>query len=216
KEEQFKQIEKYMQVDKTATESAETKEMNEFLKDKPELSDLLTNITDAPFKAFPCRYEHLHFDKGKMHMDGETALKFVRSRHSLQDGTDFARGRRQQRLLLAVKEKVLSIAFLPKIIPLMESLQDDIQMDLSVTDIKNLLAESNNSKNYKIINLVLSDENYLQSSYSENGQSILIEKSGNNNTGQDWIDIRKWIQESLAGITPTPEITKSRVPIKER
>src|SRR5690606_22235607 len=33
-------------------------------------------------QSFPCRYEHLHFDAGVTPMDGETALKFVRSRHS--------------------------------------------------------------------------------------------------------------------------------------
>jgi len=42
-------------------------------------------------QQFTCRYEHLHFDKGITHMDGATALKFVRSRHSETDGTDFAR-----------------------------------------------------------------------------------------------------------------------------
>jgi anionic cell wall polymer biosynthesis LytR-Cps2A-Psr (LCP) family protein len=35
-------------------------------------------------QAFPCRYLHLHFNKGLNHMDGETALEFVRSRHATQ------------------------------------------------------------------------------------------------------------------------------------
>ncbi len=55
------------------------------------------------------RYEHIHFDAGIEHMSGERALKFVRSRHAQGDeGTDFARSARQKRVLLAVKEKVLS------------------------------------------------------------------------------------------------------------
>src|SRR5579872_678678 len=32
------------------------------------------------FTFFPCRFKHLHFDPGLQHMDGETALEFVRSR----------------------------------------------------------------------------------------------------------------------------------------
>jgi LCP family protein required for cell wall assembly len=55
------------------------------------------------------RYEHIHFDAGTMHMDGVTALKFARSRHAEGDeGTDFARGRRQQKIILAFKDKLLS------------------------------------------------------------------------------------------------------------
>jgi polyisoprenyl-teichoic acid--peptidoglycan teichoic acid transferase len=58
-----------------------------------------------------CRYEHLHFSAGFQHMDGETALKFVRSRHStdLDEGTDFARSRRQEKVITAVKNKILSV-----------------------------------------------------------------------------------------------------------
>src|SRR3989344_8356231 len=58
---------------------------------------------------FACRFEHVRFEKGVLHMDGETALKYVRSRQAQNgEGTDFARSRRQQELLLALKEKILS------------------------------------------------------------------------------------------------------------
>lgn len=59
---------------------------------------------------FACRYEHIHFETGKTHMDGETALKFVRSRHGTNgEGSDFARSRRQQVVLDAFRAKVLSL-----------------------------------------------------------------------------------------------------------
>ncbi|MFZ5535636.1 MAG: LCP family protein [Patescibacteria group bacterium] len=58
---------------------------------------------------FACRYEALHFDAGPQVMDGERALKYVRSRHAEgNEGSDFARGRRQQEVLLALKTKLLS------------------------------------------------------------------------------------------------------------
>jgi hypothetical protein len=42
-------------------------------------------------------------------MDGSLALKFARSRHGTNgEGSDFARAARQQKILLAVKEKILS------------------------------------------------------------------------------------------------------------
>ena len=55
------------------------------------------------------RYEHVHFDQGLTHMDGATALKFARSRHALGDeGTDFARASRQEKIILAFRQKILS------------------------------------------------------------------------------------------------------------
>jgi len=58
---------------------------------------------------YKCRYEPLHFDAGLQHMDGKLALKYVRSRHAEgNEGSDFARGRRQQEVILALKSKVLS------------------------------------------------------------------------------------------------------------
>ena len=55
------------------------------------------------------RYTHLHFDAGLTHMDGSTALQFVRSRHAEGDeGTDFARGARQTKTILAFGAKLFS------------------------------------------------------------------------------------------------------------
>lgn len=59
--------------------------------------------------TYACRYETLRFTKGKQHMDGALALKYVRSRHAEgAEGNDFARGRRQQQILVALKEKLTS------------------------------------------------------------------------------------------------------------
>jgi len=58
---------------------------------------------------FRCRYEYLHFEAGWEHMDGERALKFVRSRNAQGDeGTDQARSHRQQKVIKSLKEKISS------------------------------------------------------------------------------------------------------------
>jgi anionic cell wall polymer biosynthesis LytR-Cps2A-Psr (LCP) family protein len=55
------------------------------------------------------RYETLNFQAGRQHFDGTTALKYVRSRQAEgEEGTDYARSQRQQRVILAFKDKVLS------------------------------------------------------------------------------------------------------------
>lgn len=62
------------------------------------------------------RYERLHFDAGRQHFDGATALKYVRSRHALGDeGTDFAREQRQHQVIAAFRLKLLSPQTLTKL-----------------------------------------------------------------------------------------------------
>lgn len=59
------------------------------------------------------RYEVLTFPSGNIHLDGDLALKFVRSRHSAgEEGTDFARSNRQQLLLNSLRQKLLTAKFL--------------------------------------------------------------------------------------------------------
>jgi LCP family protein required for cell wall assembly len=54
-------------------------------------------------------YETISFEKGVQRMDGETALKYIRSRHSTgSQGTDDARARRQQHIISAMAGTVLS------------------------------------------------------------------------------------------------------------
>lgn len=62
---------------------------------------------------YTCRYEHIHFDAGLQLMDGETALKYARSRHaSGSEGTDFARSRRQQNVIRSAQAEALSLGTL--------------------------------------------------------------------------------------------------------
>ena len=58
-----------------------------------------------------CRYETVSFTAGPQHLDGNLALKYARSRHSadFEEGTDFARSVRQEKILSAVRSKLFSI-----------------------------------------------------------------------------------------------------------
>lgn len=83
-----------------------------------------------------CHYETVHFDIGLQHMDGARALIYVRSRHAEGvEGSDFARSRRQQEILVALKNKMTHpmgwltlkrISVLPKI------LDDATDMDMNI------------------------------------------------------------------------------------
>ncbi len=51
---------------------------------------------------YRCRYRTVTFTKGIVHMDGDMALTYVRSRHAQgESGTDFSRGARQQEVIEA-------------------------------------------------------------------------------------------------------------------
>ncbi len=181
-------------------------EKKKTLENKPDLEKFLTDINEKPEEAFPCRYEKLVFKTGLTHMDGATALKYVRSRHGIEDGGDFGRASRQQQFILAVKNKIISLGFIPKIIPLMEQMKKEIKTDISYDLVKKILQEAPNANKYSSVNLVLSTDNYLIDTYSEDGQYILIPKEGENN----WSELKKNLINIIAGITPTP-IKKTNV-----
>lgn len=202
KDEDFAKIEKFLKP------GYDEEEKKRLFAEKPELETFFKNITEEPKDAFPCRYEHLHFDAGMTHMDGETALKYVRSRHSLQDGTDFGRAARQQQFVQAVKDKVLNVGIVAKIFPLMEEMKQHITTDVGGDDIKKFLAEAKDAKNYRIISIHMSDSDYLRSSFSDYGGYILIPRTGEDN----WKEVHAMIKNGILEITPTPtRIPTSRV-----
>ena len=95
--------------------------------------------------AYPIesRFEKLSIKAGEHHFDGATALKYARSRHALgQEGSDFARSKRQQKIILALKDKVMdpSIIFNPgKISALMDSYEKNISTNLQIWEILKLI-----------------------------------------------------------------------------
>ena len=202
KEEDFKKIEPYLNgID--ATGSAEKEKL---LQEQPALEEFLRNATESPHLAFPCRYERIHFASGQQHMDGATALKFSRSRQSLQDGGDFARARRQQQLLEAVKEKVFSVGFIAKLPALLDEMEKYVKTDIAPDQIQRFLKEASSAKEYSLTSLVLSDQNVLKATRSENGQFILIPDKGMD----DWIPVQRFIKNTIDGSTPTPTPTPGK------
>jgi anionic cell wall polymer biosynthesis LytR-Cps2A-Psr (LCP) family protein len=145
-------------------------------------------------KQFPCRYEHLSFKAGEQKMAGETVLKFVRSRHADQSGNDFARSARQQAVLLALKDKLLSLKTLDNLPSLFPQLAKLVKTDFDLVAAQALAKLIVNPSGYQITKLVLSDENAFNSAKSSNGQYLLVPKAGDNN----WSAIHQLIQSSLS------------------
>ena len=140
-------------------------------------------------KQFECRYEHLHFGKGLQNMDGETVLKFVRSRHSDQYGGDFARSERQHEILAAIKNKLISLDAISQTNSIFSELVESVITDLNTEAIKEISAAVGNPLDYQIAHIYLTEDNVFYSSSSSGGQFILIPREGVN----EWGEVHRYI-----------------------
>lgn len=161
------------------------------------------------------RFEHLHIEKGLQTMNGSLALKYTRSRHALgAEGSDFARARRQQLVLEAIKSKILSKQTLLNPVTigkLINEFNKDISTNLDVWEMLRLWNLVKDVDRSQIINKVLSDapDGFLVAGKGEEGAYILTPRTGN------FSDIRKMIQDIFSTTTSTPEAPKKIETIKD-
>ncbi|OGY94141.1 MAG: hypothetical protein A2406_01515 [Candidatus Komeilibacteria bacterium RIFOXYC1_FULL_37_11] len=67
------------------------------------------SFTDHQFPTYDDKWQVVSFEAGEQTMDGLTALRYARSRHGNNgEGSDFARIKRQQKIMVAAKEKLTS------------------------------------------------------------------------------------------------------------
>lgn len=134
------------------------------------------------------RYEHLVIEKGIRFMNGSTALKYVRSRKATGvEGSDFARSRRQQKVLLAIKDKVLAPSTLFNISRLNRAfsiVNDHTDTDIELWEMLRLYDISKETSSSNILNIVLDDgpNGPLQATTVE-GAFVLVPKK------DDWSDL---------------------------
>lgn len=151
-------------------------------------------------EEYLCRYEHLHLDAGPAHLSGEEALKYVRSRHASGDeGTDFARARRQQIVLEAVKTKILSLNTLlqpQRLNDLFNSFKANLDTDLSRQEMAQLVKIGLSQKGSRISNYVLSQDLFDNPPIDERGW-ILLPRDGT------FEEIRRLIQTKLSEANDT-------------
>ncbi len=179
-----------------------------------ELEALAT--ASSQLKAFPCRFKQLHFEKGSLHLEGEGALEFVRSRYSKGvEGTDFARSKRQEKIIAAFKDKILSPNTLLnpiKIAGLYSTLNQNIASNLDQSELDDFVRLMEKMKNARINSTVLDygDEEQNRSGLLINpqiskeykGQWVLIPRTGNGNFKeiQDYVNCQ--IKTGNCPITP--------------
>lgn len=161
----------------------------------------------SQLEAFPCRYQHLHFDKGLNHMDGEAALKFVRSRHAKGgEGTDFARSQRQEKVIKAFMDKVFSLQIIvnpAKLVGLYNAVEQSVNTDIAENEFDDFIKLAQRFQKAKIQSVVIDygdQENDrggllthppINSKY--NFEWVLIPRTGN----EDYSEIYEFIRCKL-------------------
>ena len=79
-----------------------------------------------------CPLTDIDLEPGVQHMDGELALLYARSRITT---SDFDRGRRQRKLLMALWEKAAQLNIVTKLPALWVAMADTVQTDLSLNEV---------------------------------------------------------------------------------
>ncbi len=143
-------------------------------------------------KQFTCRYEKLQFTKGPVQLDGTTALKYVRSRHSATYGGDFDRSMRQHAVLEGIAQKVISLSILDKANPLFQKLVGSVTTDITASNIASFLSTWGNPTDVKTNQIYLTDQNVLINAVGPGGAYILIPKAGKGN----YTDLQKYIKDN--------------------
>lgn len=110
-----------------------------FTKIIDELDGVLVHVdrsfVDSEYPAANDLYQTISFQEGWQQLNGDRALIFARSRHgSNGEGSDFARSKRQQKMLTALKEELLSSGVLAnpgKVARLFDIVATHIQTNIS-------------------------------------------------------------------------------------
>ncbi len=131
--------------------------------------DVPYDIVDTEYPGPNYTFEAFEIRKGMQHMDGETALKYARSRHTT---SDFGRSARQQQLLQALGEKAKAsgIARSPgTLTELLKILSDHVETTMTFAEILGAakLGERIDRKN--IINQTLNIETGIFSPFATPG-----------------------------------------------
>lgn len=130
-------------------------------------------------------YQTFSISAGQHHLDGETTLKYARSRETT---SDFDRAKRQQQIIYAMKEKALQTEIIfskEKITNILKTLKQNIETNITVKEILTLGSMADNYSQDKISHRLIHDDpiqcgGFLYTPAREfyNGMFVLIPAGG--------------------------------------
>jgi LCP family protein required for cell wall assembly len=132
--------------------------------------DVPEAISDDRYPDDSYGYMRIYIPAGSQHMNGETALQYVRARH---ETSDFSRMRRQQQVILAIREKALRLDIIFSLPELLPAFRDAFSTDLPGQD---LLALANLATRIDLedIQLRVIDESMTIPYIAADGAQVLL------------------------------------------
>ncbi len=134
-------------------------------------------ILDTRFPDGNYGYQTVHFLPGLQQMNGEQALQYARTRH---DGTDFTRAKRQQQVIMAVRNRVLDRGLLTsmtpvKLLEILRTFGDTVKTDMPLDDAL-LLGQIARDIPPDAIHRLVIDENMTEYFVTDQGAQVLRPK----------------------------------------
>lgn len=138
--------------------------------------DVLETIDDPEYPDCCYGYDPFYLEAGRQTLNGADALKYARTRHTT--GGDFDRAFRQQQVILAVRDKLLSINNLPALLArapnLYSTLAGSYDTNLTLEQIIALGLKAQDVARENITTAVI-DNNYIQEFYTTaDGAQVLL------------------------------------------
>jgi anionic cell wall polymer biosynthesis LytR-Cps2A-Psr (LCP) family protein len=131
------------------------------------------DISDPEYPDMNYGYDPFYITAGWHQLDGTTALKYARSRHG---SDDIDRGRRQQQVIYAIRDKVTAYDMIPELAAkspqLWSELQDGVKTGLSLDQILQLAWWVKDIPTTNYTNAVLGWEYVIATNWE--GKDILI------------------------------------------
>ena len=120
-------------------------------------------------------YDPFQIEAGEQHLDGETALKYARTRATL--GGDVDRAGRQQTVVLAVRDKVLSLDMVPQLISrapdIWQTLQANVRTNMLPEEAVQLALLAQDIPRDSIKTAVI-DYDYVYPEITPDGRQVLV------------------------------------------
>jgi LCP family protein required for cell wall assembly len=169
--------------------------------------DVPDDIYDSEYPTEDYQTEVFTLTRGTQTLDGETALKYARTRHSA--GGDFDRARRQQQVIMAVRERLKNPQVLASLIAsapdLLVELGASIKTDMTLDQMQQLAVLAQKLDASKIKSEVL-DQRYTEFATTPDGAQVIIPVRARIAELRDsfFSSTANGAIERAAGVNPTP------------
>lgn len=159
-------------------------------------------INDATYDNEFNKVTGFHIKAGPHHMDGHTALAFVRSRKGAGD-SDFTRSDRQQQLLTAIRQKLTAGNLLLALPGLLDAVKNTITTDIPQARLAELASAVQGAEMSQLQRVVLQPPVYMHANPHSSAGYILV---------PDLEAIRALGERLLSGLPMEPSPSPSALP----